>query len=236
MSDINALEKRLNYSFQRKQILKEALTHPSFANEQKGSVNHNQRLEFLGDAVLELIVSEYLYQTFDHPEGVLTKIRAAVVSEPTLAECAARLGLAQVLLLGKGEDLSGGRQRPSILADAFEAVVGALYLDGGLAAARAFVIKELKESIHQAEKAGGGDWDYKTMLQELWQRDGSANIEYRLVKETGPAHAKTFFSEVWIGGKPMGAGRGRTKKEAEQNAAREALALSSICEIRSSDR
>lgn len=203
-------------------LLQKALTHPSylFENPQPGA-EHNQRLEFLGDAILDFIVAEYLYLTYpDRPEGELTKMRAAVVNESTLARVAMEIELGQELLLGKGEQVSGGRERPSILADAWEAVIGAIYLQYGLQEARRVVLTLLKPAIEDVAKGNYGD--YKTMLQERAQREEN-EVSYRILAEEGPDHNKRFTAGVFLQGKIMGQGKGRTKKEAEQNAAQQVL-------------
>lgn len=201
-----------------------ALVHSSYANERgEQGWESNERLEFLGDAVLQLVVSEYLYTRYGSlPEGELTRIRAAVVSTPTLARKGAELGLGRLLLLGKGEEATGGRERASLLENAFEALVGAVFLDGGLEEARRFVLRALEEDIALAAR-GEYRRDWKTELQELTQREGMAP-EYRVVAEGGPDHAKWFEVVVLVGDREAGRGRGRSKKEAEQEAARTALA------------
>lgn len=212
-------------TFHDLELLHQALTHTSFANESKGStIQHNQRLEFLGDAVLDLVIAEYLFCQFPHlPEGDLTKARARIVCEPTLASCATKLGLGEFLLLGKGEAATGGRQRISILADAFEAVIGALYLDGGYGTASEFVLNQLDHElllIRQGEYVN----DYKTLFQEVIQRQGEQKISYDIIDECGPDHDKTFVVSLSVNDKLLGNGRGKSKKEAEQLAAKQALA------------
>lgn len=203
-------------------LLTVALTHPSylFENPQMGREN-NQRLEFLGDAVLDFIVAEYLYLNFpDRPEGELTKMRASVVNETTLARKAREIDLGNELLLGRGEQVSGGRERPSILADAWEAVMGAIYLQYGLEVVRRVVLDLLKPVIE--EVAQGNYGDYKTMLQEKAQRQES-EVNYHILLEEGPDHSKLFTAGVFLDGKLMAKGCGRTKKEAEQLAAKDVL-------------
>ncbi len=203
-------------------LLQKALTHPSylFENPQPGSEN-NQRLEFLGDAILDFIVAEYLYLTYpERPEGELTKMRAAVVNEGTLARIALDIKLGQELLLGKGEQVSGGQERPSILADAWEAVLGAIYLQYGLQEARRVVLTFLKPAIEDV--AHGNYGDYKTLLQEKAQREEN-EVSYRILAEEGPDHNKRFTAGVFLQGKIRAKGSGRTKKEAEQNAAQQVL-------------
>lgn len=217
------IAEHLPHSFQRPSLLVEALTHPSYTNENPHVKDSNQRLEFLGDAVLGVAVSHHLFQEFpDWPEGELTKLRAAVVCEPTLAKRARALNLGNMLRLGKGELNTGGRERDSILADAFEALVGALYLDAGLQEASNFVLRELAPEIHVA-RAGRHRLDYKTRLQEHLQRNSPEYPTYKLLEEEGPDHQKRFLVAVVHRGEILGRGWGRSKKEAEQEAAREAL-------------
>ncbi|HEX3015113.1 MAG TPA: ribonuclease III [Desulfobacteria bacterium] len=199
-----------------------ALTHPSYAFENPSKAKeHNQRLEFLGDAILGFIIAEYLYDTFrGRPEGELTKMRAAVVNEHTLARRAKGIGLGQYLLLGKGEELSGSRERPSILADAFESLIGAIYLTEGLESTQKFVIAQLKPEIDQL--AHGDYGDYKTMLQEKVQKK-EGQVSYQILAESGPDHNKRFISGVFLKGQLLAKGEGRTKKEAEQAAAHAVL-------------
>lgn len=216
-------ETRLLHTFARPALLIEALTHPSFTNENPMRKESNQRLEFLGDAVLGLVVTQYLFQTFpDWPEGELTKLRAAVVCEPTLAKRSRSLGVGAWLRLGRGESATGGRDRDSILADAFEALVGAIYLDAGLEQARRFILRELEPEVATARE-GRHRIDYKTRLQEHLQRHSPEYPIYRLLSEEGPDHQKRFLVAVIHREKMMGQGWGRSKKEAEQEAAREAL-------------
>lgn len=216
------LEERLAYRFKRPELLELALTHRSWANEQ-GHPGHYERLEFLGDSVLELVTAEWLYAEMpDVPEGELSKTRATIVSKPPLAEHARRLGLGAELRLGVGEERSGGREKPSLLADSMEAVFGAVYLDGGLDAARRVVRPFLERSRESGDEAL--PVDAKTRLQELTQGRGLDLPEYRLLGEEGPDHDKTFTVECRIAGAPAGSGRGGTKKLAEQRAAAAALA------------
>jgi len=205
--------------------LNTALIHPTFVFENKGlHLEHNQRLEFLGDAVLGLVVGEYLYRNYPHkPEGELTKLRAAVVCETTLAKVARKLGLGDMLLLGHGEELTGGRERPSILADAFEAVIAAIYLETGLDGAKKFIIKQLADEI--VEVVNSGFKDYKTMLQELVQKEHEDNVTYTILEESGPDHDKSFVAGVLWKGNLLAKGKGKSKKEAEQQAAAKALEL-----------
>ncbi len=224
LAELAEFQDRIGYSFGNVHLLNYALTHSSFANEKELSVQeYNERLEFLGDAVLEMIASEYLYYRFPHySEGSLTKMRASAVRGQALAVYAQRIGLGRFLLLGKGEDATGGRKRPSILADAFEAVIGAIYLDGGYEKAKEFAIKHIKDGTIDIVN-GDVHYDFKTCLQEKIQSETGKPIEYRLVRQTGPDHDKTFYVKVWIGNEIWGEGTGKSKKEAEQDAAREAL-------------
>lgn len=221
---LHRLAKQFPLDFSNPALLHQALIHTSFANENRHlHLAHNERLEFLGDAVLELVISDYLFQTYpDCPEGELTKLRAAIVCEPTLAKHSSRLNLGDYLLLGKGEEATGGRIRPSTLADAFEAVIGAIYLDAGLPTATQFVLTQLDEELHSIRR---GEYvkDYKTMLQELVQRNGDCKILYEVLAETGPDHDKMFTIAVRINGAQRGAGTGKSKKEAEQSAAANAI-------------
>lgn len=205
-------------------LLDQALTHTSYANECKNSgVIHNERLEFLGDAVLDLIISEYLFRRFPAlPEGELTKARAMIVCEPTLARHAARLNIGEYLLLGKGEAASGGRERISILADAFEAIIGAIYLDCGVVSGTDFVLTQLNDELELVER---GEYikDYKTLLQEIVQRNNDSRISYEITDQRGPDHDKVFEVAVFVNKVHMGEGLGKSKKEAEQHAARQAL-------------
>lgn len=215
------LEERIGYSFKNKNLLKTALTHSSYSNEKKvGHFGCNERLEFLGDAVLELTSSEFLFLNYkDMPEGELTKLRASIVCEPTLALCAREISLGDYLMLGKGENMTGGRKRPSVVSDAFEAVIGAIYLDGGLEAARAFVYRFVMSDIETKKLF----YDSKTILQEKVQQKYHIEVTYRLDGEEGPDHDKRFFVSAMVEDRVIGAGEGRTKKAAEQEAAYDAL-------------
>ena len=218
------LEEKLGYSFGNPALLENALTHSSYANENraKGETS-NERLEFLGDSVLGMVVADYLFRSHpDMPEGELTRTRAALVCEDSLVEVAAQLELGSYLKLGRGEDAGGGRRRPSIQADAVEAVIAAVYLDGGIGSARKLITRFI---LTDNRREQGGPRDYKTALQELVQRESGQVLSYRLTGESGPDHAKVFAVEVELNGAPVGAGEGRSKKEAEQQAAREALEL-----------
>lgn len=221
---LRRLQARLDLDFRDPSLLDQAFTHTSYVNEQRGkNIEDNERLEFLGDAVLQLVVSEWLFRR--HPElaeGELTRMRSAIVCEPSLVRFAEALGFGDAVLLGKGEERTGGRTRPSLLADVFEAFVGALYLDQGLDAVRAFLERNL--FAHLPEK-GQADKDFKTRLQEKVQTLGFAAPEYRVVEERGPSHDRHFVVEVLIAGRAAGRGEGRSKKEAEQQAAERTLRL-----------
>ena len=214
----------LEYSFKNTDVLNHALVHSSYVNENRLSASaHNERLEFLGDAVLELITSEYIFASFpDMTEGEMSKLRASVVNEATLAKCAKERRFGDFLKLGKGEMVNGGAERESILADAFEAVIGAIYLDGGHDAAKRFILRALEADIHSMK---GLTWisDCKTHLQEQLQKNSQEPIEYYVIKEEGPEHNKIFTVELAHGGQVMAQGSGRNKKEAEQEAARRAI-------------
>lgn len=218
------LEKKIGYVFKNRQNLILALTHSSYANENKGDkLMSNERLEFLGDAVLNVIISENIYREHSNlTEGEMTKARANIVCETSLAKCAGDIEIGKYLLLGKGEELTGGRKRISILSDAFEALIGSIYLDGGIAEARKFIHDKMKSLIDDSIK-GIIFMDYKTQLQELVQKKGDQKISYEIIDEKGPDHNKTFVVQVKISDKAMGTGKGKSKKEAEQNAAKCAL-------------
>ena len=218
------LEDKIGYQFKNKNLLLQALTHSSYANEGKKHGRNNERLEFLGDSVLSVIVAKHLFLKYkDIPEGELTKLRASLGCEKALDVFAQQLGLGEYLRLGKGEEMTGGRNRPSILADAFEAVIAALYLDGGYQAAQKFVLSFIPENLDV--KSANQLADYKTTLQEIIQQNREEKIEYVLADENGPDHAKVFTAEVLLNSNVIGVGEGSSKKQAEQNAAREALKL-----------
>lgn len=218
---LNALEERIGYQFKNPSLLKQALTHSSFTNEQKiNKAKNYERLEFLGDAVLELVSSEFLFKEHpDVPEGELTKMRASMVCEPSLAFCAKDLELGKFLRLGKGEESTGGRERDSITSDAMEAVIGAIFLDGGMKHAKAFIDRFILSDLEDKRLF----YDSKTTLQELIQGKLKKEFHYELLNETGPEHDKTFVSEVYLEKESLGKGFGRTKKAAEQQAAYQAL-------------
>lgn len=212
---------RLGHTFSDLSLLQHALAHRSWCGEQDGGAPSNERLEFLGDAVLGLIVATYTYDRYpEFPEGKLAKVRSAVVNARVLAQVAGRLGVGEVLLLGRGEEGSGGRQKASILADAFEAVLGAVYLDAGWEAARMLVLRELGDAIAKAGEEPD-DFDHKSRLQERAVRDGAGTPRY-VVVGSGPDHDRAYVAEVYLGGTRMGTGEGRSKKDAEQEAARAA--------------
>ena len=221
MRELKELEKRIGYHFQNPELLEKALRHSSYANEHKmNRIECNERLEFLGDAVLELVSSEHLFAQFPQmPEGELTRLRASLVCEPTLAFCTRAIDLGKYLYLGKGEDLTGGRNRKSILSDALEAVIGAIFLDGGFANAKEFVLKYILTDIEHKQLF----YDSKTILQEIVQAGYNEELNYQLIREEGPDHDKRFVVEARIGVKSIGEGMGHTKKAAEQEAAYQAL-------------
>ena len=218
------LQSAIRYTFRDPSLLTEALTHSSYAHEQHGTVRYNERLEFLGDAVLSIVVSDYIYKHCpDLPEGELTKLRASLVCEKSLFDFAKQINLGAYLRLSNGERRNGGAKRPSIVSDAFEALIAAVYLDGGMEPAAKhilrFVVPEIEHHKNRSFK------DYKTTLQEIIQKNPGELLEYRLVGATGPDHDKHFKVEVCLNSNVIGRGGGRSKKEAEQQAAREALEL-----------
>ena len=220
---LNALEERLEYQFHDLALLDTALTHTSYVKGDGRASAHNERLEFLGDAVLELCTSEYLFTRFpDSDEGAMTRLRAQAVCESALYEVAKDYGFGRLLLLGRGEDHSGGREKPSILSDAVEAVIGALYIDGGMEVAKRFIMRFVHKSVEDA-MAGRLIKDHKTMLQEYVQKHHIGQIAYELIGSSGPDHNKTFSMRVLVAGETAGTGEGRTKQEAGQQAARAAL-------------
>ncbi|HEY2213967.1 MAG TPA: ribonuclease III [Acidimicrobiales bacterium] len=216
-----ALADRLGHTFDDISLLEHALAHRSWCGEQEGGAPSNERLEFLGDAVLGLVVARYSYERFPYfPEGMLAKVRSAVVNARVLAQVAESLGVGDELLLGKGEEASGGRGKASILADAFEAILGAVYLDAGWDAAEALILRELADGIARAG-AEPDDFDHKSRLQERSVRDGEGTPRY-VVVGSGPDHDRSYVAEVFVAGTLVGEGAGRSKKDAEQAAARNA--------------
>ena len=233
---LEALQERIGYRFRNIQLVRQAMTHSSYANE-TGEHNHhllcNERLEFLGDTVLSLVTSEYLYRAFPNlPEGDLTRMRAATVCEDALASYSRKIGLGDFLLLGKGERNSGGADKPAVIADAFEATLAAIYLDAnggseGMKVVEAFLLPFIVEAVKNLPDAGGYHSDSKSRLQEFVQKD-KGRLDYCLVSESGPDHNKTFLVEVFLDSNRIGQGEGRSKKAAEQAAARDALQLFGI--------
>lgn len=221
--DLNSFEKEIGYVFKKRSLLKQAVTHRSYANENRGSGPFNERLEFLGDAVLSLISADFLYKKFPSmAEGDLTKLRSSLVCTASLSEYARRIKLGDYLLLGKGELATGGNERDSNLENAFEALIAAVYLDGGIDKARRFVLRFLDDSVethHISFK------DYKTKLQEIVQESHEETLNYVITKESGPDHDKRYEVEVHLNSNVIGKGKGRSKKQAEQEAAKQALQL-----------
>lgn len=222
--DLSAFEQEIHYSFKNKKLLKQALTHSSYANEGKKHLRNNERLEFLGDSVLSIVVAEHLFRNFKHiPEGELTRLRASLVCEQALFEFSQKIHLGDYLLLGKGEENTGGRERPSIVSDAFEAVIAAVFLDGGMEEAKRYVLSFIPDDL--TPEMAHSLADYKTALQEIIQQNREEKVEYVLTSESGPDHNKTFEIEVRLNSNVIGRGKGKSKKQAEQNAAKEALTL-----------
>lgn len=215
---------KIGYEFKNLSLLSEALTHSSFSNENKNKIKCNERLEFLGDSVLSLVVTNYIFLNFKQlPEGDLTQLRASLVCEKTLYKFAKMIDLGKVIKLSRGERHGGGADRPSILSDAFEALIAAIFLDGGYESARDFIMNFIPDEIKNIHKKPIKD--YKTTLQEIVQKNPGERLEYRLIGESGPDHDKHFVSEVLLNSNSIGRGGGKSKKEAEQQAAREALEL-----------
>ena len=217
------LQEVLHYTFKNPALLRIAMTHTSFANESKVPSTHNERLEFLGDSVLSVVVADYLFHHSKRPEGELTRMRASLVSEEALFQFAQEIHLGDYLRLGRGEDLGGGRSRPSVVSDAFEALIAALYLDGGMETARNFILPFITEGKTAEE-------DYKTRLQEVIQQNPEEKLHYAVESENGPDHDKKFVVAVYLNSNRMAAGEGRSKKAAEQQAAKEALRLMGLTE------
>ena len=217
MKSIKEFQQEIGYEFKDESLLKQALTHSSYANEKHMKrLSDNERLEFLGDAILEAVSSEFLFLNYKElPEGDLTRLRASMVCEPTLAFCTKDIELGQYVFLGKGEDLTGGRQRKSVLSDAMEAVIGAIFLDGGFDEAKRFILTYIMKDIEHKRMF----YDSKTILQEVCQGQFKQNVSYELLSESGPDHAKTLTVQVLVGNEVLGVGTGNTKKSAEQEAA-----------------
>ena len=219
--ELEGIEKEIGYEFKNKELLKTALTHTSYAYEKH--INSNEKLEFLGDSILEFLSSRYLYENYPNlREGEMTKVRATVVCEKSLYKIASKHNFGKYLYLGKSEKINGGNKRPAILADSVEAVIAAMYLDGGLEIVDNFIKNNLKEEIEQAS-THVGDKDYKTVLQEKLQEGGDVKIEYEITKESGPDHDKSFEAQVRFNGKVLAKGSGKSKKGAEMQAAKKAL-------------
>ncbi len=221
---MEVLQNKLEYKFNNVKLLENALNHSSYANEVRGGITSNERLEFLGDSVLSVIVASYLFENFKSiPEGELTKLRASLVCEKSLCAFSRQIGIGEFLRLGKGEEKGGGRERDSILADAFEAVLAAIYLDGGMEEARKFVLRYILPELTNRDDEVFKD--YKTALQEIIQRNPEESVTYHLIGESGPDHNKIFEVAVQLNSNIIGKGTGRSKKQAEQMAAKEALKL-----------
>lgn len=221
---MHQFEEIIHYKFNNPELLHEALSHSSYANENKKARHSNERLEFLGDSVLSIVVSQYLFEHFKHlPEGELTKIRASLVCEKALYAFAQQIDLGEFILLGKGEENTGGRERSSILADAFEAVIAAIFLDGGLESARKHIMSFMPNDIDNRKAISFND--YKTILQEIIQQNPEEKVEYIMKGQSGPDHDKAFVVQVCLNSNIIGNGTGRSKKQAEQMAAKEALEL-----------
>ncbi len=224
-TDLKDFQDKIGYTFKKEDLLLRAFSHSSYVNERQNGGTSNERLEFLGDSVLGFITAEYFYLNFTKmPEGELTKLRAATVCESSLFSFAKELDLGNFLLLGRGETVTGGNNRPSILADAFEALLAAIYLDGGMGAAKRFALNFIKNACDKAVSFK----DHKTILQEVIQKNPEESVEYVLTGENGPDHNKSFTVEVHLNSNVIGTGTGKSKKLAEQEAAREALALMGI--------
>ena len=224
MKDVGMLQRELGYEFREPALLKTALTHSSYSREHGGNIECNERLEFLGDAFFDAIIGEELFRIFpDKEEGLLSRIRSTIVCEKSLAQAADRLDLGAFLMLGRGEEKTGGRQRESILADAMEAVIGAIYLDGGFDAVRSAVLAQFRDVIDDTKRGKYIIHDYKTRLQERLQAQGITQIRYEMTDQKGPDHAKVFTVCLYVNDKPCAEGSGRSKKQAEQQAAQRAL-------------
>ena len=219
--ELEKLEKNIGYTFKNKELLKKALRHTSYANER--NLESNEKLEFLGDSILEFLSSKYIYNNYKYlTEGEMTKVRATVVCGKSLSKIAKLHNFSDFLYMGKSEQKMSGAKRPAILEDSVEAIIAAIYLDGGLEQAERFIVENLKEEIKEATKHVG-DKDYKTVLQEKLQEHGDVKIEYRTIGESGPDHDKTFEVDVEVNGKFLAKGKGKSKKEAQMKAAKRAL-------------
>lgn len=224
MDKLREFEDIIGYWFKNRDLLFEALSHSSFANESKHRFRSNERLEFLGDSVLSIVVSDYIFERYtDIPEGELTKTRAILVCEKALHHFGEQINLGSYIMLGKGEELAGGRERPSIIADAFEAVIAAIYLDGGMEPAKKHILRFMPDDVRGAVAKAYDD--YKTILQEIIQKNPEEHVEYRLARESGPDHNKLFTVQVMLNSNVIGEGAAHSKKSAEQLAAKEALRL-----------
>lgn len=224
MNTLKEFQELIGYKFNNEEYLRVALTHSSYAHENRQkNIKFNERLEFLGDSVLSIIVSKYIFENYpDLPEGKLTKMRSAVVCEKALYECSLNIDLGKYLILGRGEERTGGRTRPSILSDTYEALIAAIFLDSNLDVVREWVLSQLYDAIEAAAK-GRISKDYKTEFQEAVQVKGDVDICYKVVDSTGPDHNKSFVVNVYLNGELMGQGEGKSKKKAEQSAANDAL-------------
>lgn len=223
MDKLDEFQSIIDYRFKDRNLLFTALTHSSYANENKRHLKSNERLEFLGDSVLSIVVSDFIFEHYKHlPEGELTKLRASLVCEGALFEFAKQIRLGDFIMLGKGEDLTGGRERPSVVSDAFEAVIAAIYLDGGIESAAKHILRFIP---HNLNPKSASSTDYKTVLQEVVQKNPEEMVEYFLKDESGPDHDKSFTVQVMLNSNVIGEGKGKTKKNAEQMAAKEALRL-----------
>lgn len=225
ISELDSLQETLGYRFKDTELLNTALTHTSFVKGENRCAGHNERLEFLGDAVLELTVSEYLFKNYPSMnEGLMTRVRSRAVYENALFDAARAIDLGSYLLLSHGEEHTGGREKPSILSDALEAVIGALFIDGGIEPAKRFILSFAVSSIKESVKTVSVK-DYKTLLQEYIQQNHSGNLEYNVVSVAGPDHKRVFTMEVSVNGKPYGRGQGGSKQESGQNAAHATLIM-----------
>lgn len=222
--NVEALESKIGYTYKNKKYAINALVHSSFSNEHHSfTTKNNERLEFLGDAILDFVMGLALYNNKNNfSEGEMSKMRALIVCEASLDACARKINLGELIMLGKGEEANGGRDRPSILSDAMEAIIGSIYLDGGMKEAEGFIL-HLLEDIYNKAIEGELFMDYKTALQEELQKSGDVNIKYKLLESAGPDHAKTFKMAVFENGDSIGIGTGKSKKDAEQMAAKTAL-------------